>query len=74
MVQDLHLASLKVLDLESLKPDPRVAKFAPRYKVVFTLLNEDSNKQDPVLQWPIESLIKSEPQASVLGLAASDQY
>lgn len=41
-------------------PDARVAKFAPRYKLVFSLLNEDSSTGDALLEWEIQALLKRE--------------
>lgn len=43
---------------ESRSPDSRVVKFSPTYKLIFSLLNqESSHPSDPVMQWDIESLL-----------------
>lgn len=49
-----------LLDLGHDEPDQRVVKFAPRYTVVFSLMNEDSTKGAALLEWEIESLLQSE--------------
>lgn len=50
-----------LLDLGSTVADSRVAKFAPRYKLVFSLLNQDSSTGAALLKWEIQSLLNREP-------------
>ncbi|SCZ99514.1 BZ3500_MvSof-1268-A1-R1_Chr3-1g06053 [Microbotryum saponariae] len=49
-------------------PSPSMAKFSPTYKLVFSLLNEDSFSGDALLEWQIHSLLKRhvEPLLSAL--------
>ncbi|SCV71177.1 BQ2448_2765 [Microbotryum intermedium] len=39
-------------------PSPSMAKFSPTYKLVFSLLNEDSSSGDALLEWDIHHLLK----------------
>lgn len=38
--------------------DPRVVKFSPKYKLVFSLLNQDATTGDALLDWDVENLLK----------------
>lgn len=40
-------------------PDPRVVKFAPRYKLVFSLMNQDATQGGALLEWDIQELLNS---------------
>lgn len=46
-----------LLGLEVDEPDARVIKFAPRYKLVFTLLNQNASRGGAVLGWDIDNLL-----------------
>lgn len=46
-----------LLDLGSTAADSRVAKFAPRFKLVFSLLNQDSSTGAALLEWEIQTLL-----------------
>ncbi|GAA5829118.1 hypothetical protein JCM5353_005291 [Sporobolomyces roseus] len=47
-----------VLSREGQSQDARVVKFSPHYKLVFSLLNQDSSSsQSPLLSWDIQSLL-----------------
>lgn len=37
-----------------------MVKFSPRYKLVFSLLNQDSSLGGALLQWNIQSLLERE--------------
>ena len=39
--------------------DPRVVKFAPRYTLAFSLLNQDATKGNAIFEWEIERLLQS---------------
>lgn len=52
--------SKTLLDIVSSQVDARVAKFAPRYKLVFSLLNEDSTTGSALLDWEIQMLLHRE--------------
>lgn len=52
--------SKTLLGIVSSQVDPRVAKFAPRYKLVFSLLNEDSTTGSALLEWEIQTLLNRE--------------
>ncbi|GAA6027393.1 hypothetical protein JCM8097_007824 [Rhodosporidiobolus ruineniae] len=43
--------------LAAAQADPRVVKFSPHYKLVFSLLNEDSSSGSAVLSWDIDTLL-----------------
>ncbi|KAK4046991.1 GPI transamidase component [Microbotryomycetes sp. JL201] len=47
-----------LLDLRDPALDHRVVNYAPTYKVVFSLLNENSAGGGAVLDWPVEQLLK----------------
>lgn len=51
------IAALLLLDLEAVQLDPRVVKFAAKYKLVFSLLNEDAASGEALLDWDIENLL-----------------
>jgi len=38
--------------------DGRVVKYSPHYKLVFSLLNENSSTPNPLLSWDIDSLLR----------------
>lgn len=48
-----------LLNLDAAEADPRVVKFAPTYKLVFSLLNQDASTGGALLNWEIESLLSS---------------
>ncbi|KAK4046772.1 GPI transamidase component [Microbotryomycetes sp. JL221] len=50
-------AAADLLNLRASQTDHRVVNFAPKYKVVFSLLNEDSTKGSSVLDWPAAALL-----------------
>ncbi|KDE06579.1 hypothetical protein MVLG_03075 [Microbotryum lychnidis-dioicae p1A1 Lamole] len=58
----------KPTDGSLIAPSPSMAKFSPTYKLVFSLLNEDSSSGDALLEWQIHSLLKRhvEPLLSAL--------
>lgn len=58
--QTLKEVAQTLLDVVTAMPDARVAKFAPRYKLVFSLLNEDSSSGGALLEWDIQTLLKRE--------------
>lgn len=39
------------------EPDARVVKFSPHYKLVFSLLNQDSSAEGAILDWDVHSLL-----------------
>ena len=39
--------------------DPRVVKFAPRYTLAISLLNQDATRGNAVLEWEIDTLLQS---------------
>ena len=47
-----------LLDMVATGIDARVAKYSPRYKLVFSLLNEDSSSAGALLEWDIQALLK----------------
>ncbi|ORY92751.1 phosphatidylinositol-glycan biosynthesis class S protein-domain-containing protein [Leucosporidium creatinivorum] len=55
--QTLIKVAKTLLDLGSTAADSRVAKFAPRYKLVFSLLNQDSSTGAALLEWEIQALL-----------------
>jgi phosphatidylinositol glycan class S len=50
-------AATTLLDISSQDPDPRVVKFAPKYKLVFSLLNEDATTGEALYEWDAQGLI-----------------
>lgn len=48
----------------------RVVKYAPRYRLAFTLLNEDSASGNAALTWDIRASLSSKPSA-LLGLCVA---
>ncbi|KAM0787757.1 hypothetical protein ACM66B_003814 [Microbotryomycetes sp. NB124-2] len=56
--QSLVTSAATLLDLDSPSLDHRVVNYAPTYKVVFSLLNEDSAAGSAVYDWPIEELLR----------------
>ncbi|GAA5970980.1 hypothetical protein JCM11641_004533 [Rhodosporidiobolus odoratus] len=53
----------------SVEPDARAVKFSPRYKLVFSLLNEDSAAGGAVLDWDLPALIDSRLRPFLSSLA-----
>ncbi|GAA5906018.1 hypothetical protein JCM6882_003537 [Rhodosporidiobolus microsporus] len=41
------------------QPDSRVVKFSPHYKLVFSLLNQDSSAGSAVLDWDVHTLLST---------------
>ena len=56
-------AARAVLGLDVSADDSRVVKYSPTYKLVISLLNENSAAGDAVLGWEIEALLEREPGA-----------
>ena len=46
-----------MLDLDAPAADSRVANYAPKYKLVFSLMNEDSAAGAGIQEWDIDTLI-----------------
>lgn len=57
LIDNAFIAASLLLDLEAVQLDPRVVKFAQKYKLVFSLLNEDAASGDALLDWDIENLL-----------------
>jgi hypothetical protein len=59
-----HLISIFRLNKQL---DSRVVKFAPTYKLVFSLMNQDSRTGDAIVRWDIRNLMKGRCFVRLLG-------
>ncbi|GAA5825799.1 hypothetical protein JCM11251_000374 [Rhodosporidiobolus azoricus] len=70
MVEDDYSRTMGVADGANLGGlDPRVVKFSPQYKLVFSLLNQDSSAGGAVLDWDIHSLLATHIQPLLSSVA-----
>lgn len=57
------LSALLVPYSENPDQEHRVAQYAPRYRLAFTLLNEDASAGQAVIGWDISSAVSGELSA-----------